>query len=115
MYHNDLTASVHGSIGRGLRYALWLRLYVESERRGLLRSLEGTMRCGASAEVTSAVPAAPITDRRGTARQLPRLLSCIRFEEVFVLQGAPYWGNILIGRIHVESLGRLSMFAVGSC
>ena len=39
MYHNDLTASVPRFYwSQDFGYALWLRLYVESERRGLLRS-----------------------------------------------------------------------------
>jgi hypothetical protein len=42
MYHNDLTASVRRFYwSEDFGYALWLRLYAESERRGLLRSSGG--------------------------------------------------------------------------
>jgi len=64
----------------------------------------------------SAAPDASITGRRRTARQLPRLLSCIRFDEVFVLQGAPLLGAIFsMGTFTIESVGMLFVFAVGSC
>jgi 4-hydroxybenzoate polyprenyltransferase len=47
---------------------------------------------------------------------LPRLLSCIRFEEVFLLQGAPLLGAIFsIDRFTVESVAALFVFAAGSC
>jgi 4-hydroxybenzoate polyprenyltransferase len=47
---------------------------------------------------------------------LPRLLSCIRFEEVFVLQGAPLIGAIFsMGSFAIDSVGRLFVFAIGSC
>lgn len=60
--------------------------------------------------------AAPTADRRGTSRQLSRLLSCIRFDEVFVLQGAPLLGaTFSMSRFSVDSIGRLVMFAIGSC
>jgi len=42
MYHNDLTASVRRFYwSEDFGYALWLRLYAESERHGLLRSSRG--------------------------------------------------------------------------
>ena len=42
VYHNDLTASVRRFYwSEEFGYALWLRLYVESERLGLLRSDRG--------------------------------------------------------------------------
>src|ERR1700704_1898369 len=64
----------------------------------------------------SAAPVAASTRSRRTARQVPRLLSCIRFEEVFVLQGAPLLGAIFsMGSFTVESVGRIFVFAIGSC
>ena len=42
MYHNDLTATVRRFYwSEDFGYALWLRLYAESERHGLLRAARG--------------------------------------------------------------------------
>jgi 4-hydroxybenzoate polyprenyltransferase len=63
-----------------------------------------------------AAPEAAMTGRLRTARLLPRLLSCIRFDEVLVLQGAPLLGAVFsMGRFTIERVVTLSVFAAGSC
>ena len=45
-----------------------------------------------------------------------RLLSCIRFDEVLVLQGSPLLGALFsIGRLITENVLALSVLAIGSC
>src|ERR1051325_2829913 len=49
------------------------------------------------------------------ARSLPRLLSCIRFDEVLVLQGAPLIGATLsIGALTIAGLFKAAILAAGS-
>jgi 4-hydroxybenzoate polyprenyltransferase len=63
-----------------------------------------------------AAPEATMTGRPGTARLFPRLLSCIRLDEVVVLQGAPLLGAVFsIGRLTIEGVVTLLVFAAGSC
>jgi 4-hydroxybenzoate polyprenyltransferase len=70
------------------------------------------MRC----EVMQAAPGTTTAGRAGTVRSLPRLLSCIRFDEVLVLQGSPLIGAFFsIGRLTTEKAVDLSIFAAGSC
>jgi 4-hydroxybenzoate polyprenyltransferase len=53
--------------------------------------------------------------RPSTARLFPRLLSCIRFDEVLVLQGAPLLGAVFsMSRLTTESVVTLLVFAAGS-
>jgi 4-hydroxybenzoate polyprenyltransferase len=67
-------------------------------------------------EVMQPAPGTTIAHRAGIVRSLPRLLSCIRFDEVVVLQGTPLLGAIFaIGRFTAERAVALSVFAVGSC
>src|ERR1700704_4569799 len=48
-------------------------------------------------------------------RSLSRLLSCIRFDEVLVLQGSPLLGAVFsIGRLTGERVVDLAIFAAGS-
>lgn len=55
-------------------------------------------------------------DRPKGARWLLRLLSCIRFDEVLVLQGAPLLGALFaIGPLNRESIVTLLLLAAGSC
>jgi 4-hydroxybenzoate polyprenyltransferase len=62
-----------------------------------------------------AAPEATITDRPRTARLFPRLLSCIRLDEVLVLQGAPLLGAVFsMGRLTIERVVTLCVFAAGS-
>jgi 4-hydroxybenzoate polyprenyltransferase len=62
-----------------------------------------------------AAPEATMTGRPRTAR-FPRLLSCIRFDEVLVLQGAPLLGAVFsMGRFTLEGVVTLLVFAAGSC
>jgi 4-hydroxybenzoate polyprenyltransferase len=50
------------------------------------------------------------------ARLLPRLLSCIRWDEVFLLQGAPLIGACFtLGPWTGRNVLALAIFAVGSC
>ena len=57
-----------------------------------------------------------MTGRPRTARLFARLLSCIRFDEVLVLQGAPLLGAVFsMGRFTIEGVATLLVFAVGSC
>jgi 4-hydroxybenzoate polyprenyltransferase len=63
-----------------------------------------------------AAPEATMTRRPGTARLFPHLLSCIRFDEVFVLQGAPLLGAVFsMGRFSIEGVVSLFVFAAASC
>ena len=62
-----------------------------------------------------AAPEATMTGRPGTARLFPRLLSCIRLDEVVVLQGAPLLGAVFsMGRLTIEGVVTLLVFAAGS-
>jgi 4-hydroxybenzoate polyprenyltransferase len=55
-------------------------------------------------------------ERPATLPPLLRLLSCIRFDEVLVLQGSPLLGAVFsMGRLSMESVLSLSMLAIGSC
>jgi 4-hydroxybenzoate polyprenyltransferase len=46
----------------------------------------------------------------------PRLLSCIRFDEVLVLQGTPLLGAVFsMGRITIERVVTVLVFGAGSC
>src|ERR1700730_10296870 len=48
-------------------------------------------------------------------RSLSRLLSCIRFDEVLVMQGPPLLGAVFsIGRLTGERVVELAIFAAGS-
>jgi 4-hydroxybenzoate polyprenyltransferase len=70
------------------------------------------MRC----EMTEATPATTMAARPGTVRSLRRLLSCIRFDEVLVLQGSPLIGAVFsIGRLTTEKAMALSLLTAGSC
>lgn len=70
------------------------------------------MRC----EVMQAAPGTTAAGRPGTVRSLARLLSCIRFDEVLVLQGSPLIGAFFsIGTLTTEKAVHLSIFAAGSC
>ena len=63
-----------------------------------------------------AAPGTTTADRPGTARSLPRLLSCIRFDEVLTLQGSPLLGAVFsIGRLTTERAVALLFLAAGSC
>jgi 4-hydroxybenzoate polyprenyltransferase len=54
--------------------------------------------------------------RAEIARSLWRLLSCIRFDEVLVLQGSPLIGAVFsMGRLTVEKAAAVSLLAAGSC
>jgi 4-hydroxybenzoate polyprenyltransferase len=56
-----------------------------------------------------------ITSHPQTGRLLPRLLSCIRYDEVLVLQGAPLIGaTFSIGALTTGSIVRAAVLAVGS-
>lgn len=53
--------------------------------------------------------------RPGTVRWVVRLLSCIRFDEVLVLQGSPLLGALFsIGRLTTEKAVALAVLAAGS-
>ena len=54
--------------------------------------------------------------RPGTIRSVLRLLSCIRFDEVLVLQGSPLLGAIFsVGRLSADRAPGLMLLATGSC
>jgi len=57
-----------------------------------------------------------MTERLQGARWLLRLLSCIRFDEVLVLQGAPVLGAIFsIARLNSQSVMTFLLLAAGNC
>jgi 4-hydroxybenzoate polyprenyltransferase len=61
-------------------------------------------------------PETTTAGRPGTARWLLRLLSCIRFDEVLVLQGSPLLGALFsIGKLTTEKAVALAVLAAGSC
>jgi 4-hydroxybenzoate polyprenyltransferase len=63
-----------------------------------------------------AAPGTAAAGRTGMARSLWRLLSCIRFDEVLVLQGSPLIGAVFsMGRLTAEKAAALSLMATGSC
>src|SRR6202011_2704809 len=67
-------------------------------------------------EVMHAASGTNVADRPGTVRSLPSLLSCIRFDEILVLQGTPLLGAVFsIGRLTVERAVTLAALAAGSC
>ena len=60
--------------------------------------------------------ASSVSHRFEAVRMIPRLLSCIRFDEVLVLQGAPLLGALFsAGRLTGASAAAISMLAIGSC
>jgi hypothetical protein len=99
LYHNDFTASVRRFYwSEELGYALWLRLYFEYER---LR-LSLPMGEPAVSDLTQAASQVSI------AQSLRRIVSCIRFDEVAVLQGSPAVGAIIaMGALTMEKVGAL--------
>jgi 4-hydroxybenzoate polyprenyltransferase len=67
-------------------------------------------------EVMHAAPGTAVADRPGTVRSLSSLLSCIRFDEILVLQGTPLLGAVFsVGRLTAERAVTLSALAAGSC
>jgi 4-hydroxybenzoate polyprenyltransferase len=55
------------------------------------------------------------TRRAGPFLSLPRLLSCIRFDEALVLQGAPLVGAVLsVGAVRMGALLKAGVLAAGS-
>jgi 4-hydroxybenzoate polyprenyltransferase len=58
-----------------------------------------------------------VTSRRPQSARLPsRLLSCVRWDEVLVLQGAPLIGaSFSLGAWTGDNILTLAVFAVGSC
>jgi 4-hydroxybenzoate polyprenyltransferase len=61
-------------------------------------------------------PGPTATGRSEMARSFWRLLSCIRFDEVLILQGSPLIGAVFsMGRLAVEKAAALSLLAAGSC
>jgi 4-hydroxybenzoate polyprenyltransferase len=67
-------------------------------------------------EAILAAPAEATSSARHLPFRLRRLVSCVRFDEVLVLQGAPLLGAAFsMGRLTVEGLAALSIFAAGSC
>jgi 4-hydroxybenzoate polyprenyltransferase len=67
-------------------------------------------------EVMQVAPETATGGRPGTARWLLRLFSCIRFDEVLVLQGSPLLGALFsIGRLTTEKAVALAVLAAGSC
>ncbi len=61
-------------------------------------------------------PGTTAVGRPGMARALWRLLSCIRLDEVLVLQGSPLIGAVLsMGRLTAEKAAALSLLGAGSC
>jgi 4-hydroxybenzoate polyprenyltransferase len=65
---------------------------------------------------TAPAPDAVLADPHGSARSVRRLLSCIRFDEVLVLQGAPLLGALFaMNGLTVERLLMLMVLAAGSC
>jgi 4-hydroxybenzoate polyprenyltransferase len=68
-----------------------------------------------SAEAFSGLPARAPAERAVT-RTLRLLRSCIRFDEVLVLQAAPLLGVLFsIGTPTVEKVGAVALFLAGSC
>ena len=62
------------------------------------------------------VPETTTAARLGTVRWAARLLSCIRFDEVLVLQGSPLLGALFsIGKLTTEKAADLALLAAGSC
>jgi 4-hydroxybenzoate polyprenyltransferase len=67
-------------------------------------------------EVISAAPETRIPGRVGTARAFLRLLSCIRFEEVLLLNGPPLLGAIFaIGNLTAERAAAVALLAAANC
>lgn len=57
-----------------------------------------------------------MTDRPKGTRWILHLLSCIRFDEVLVLQGAPLLGAIFsIALLNSQSTGNLLLLTIGNC
>src|SRR5574340_992886 len=82
------------------------------------------MRCG-SGSISKMLPAVepalhrlpPVPPSRAAwgLRSLSRLLSCIRIDEVLVLQGSPLLGGVFsMGRLTGERVEDLAIFAAGS-
>lgn len=62
-----------------------------------------------------AAPETTAAGRPGRARSFCRLLSCIRFDEVLVLQGSPLIGAVFsIGGLTIEKAACVSLLAAGS-
>jgi 4-hydroxybenzoate polyprenyltransferase len=65
--------------------------------------------------VIQTAPDAAISNPSRTTRSFRRLLSCIRFDEVLVLQGTPLLGAIVsMDRLTIEHVGTLVVLAAGS-
>ena len=104
LYHNDLTASVPRFYwSEEMGYALGLRLrreYAPSFRRrsDMMQAVHGN--------------SAARTRRR---RPFPHLLSCIRFDEVLILQGSPLLGALFsMGRLTVANAAAVGLLVAGS-
>ena len=66
-------------------------------------------------EVMQATAGTTVSGRVGVLRSLSRLLSCIRFDEVVLLQGSPLLGAVFsIGRLTTQRAVALSLLAAGS-
>jgi 4-hydroxybenzoate polyprenyltransferase len=69
-----------------------------------------------STETFQAIPAATAAGRRRPARLLGGWLSCLRLDEILVLQGSPLLGAAFaMGRMPAGSAAALAVFAAASC
>jgi 4-hydroxybenzoate polyprenyltransferase len=67
-------------------------------------------------KMIQAAPGATTTDGPGAVRSLARLLSCIRFNEVLVLQGSPLLGAVFsMGGLTMAKAMTLSVLAAANC
>ncbi len=63
-----------------------------------------------------AAPETILRERAGPVRAFVRLLSCIRFGEVLVLNGSPLLGAVFaMGHLTVERAAAVSLLAAGNC